>query len=446
MNSHIITMENIHNLKDCGWVTEEPIKLREYFNEYHVLLDNVFYHPHEEKIHPYTAIRNFFPPMNSEEDNKEDSFNVQKLEENCSINMLTVEDELAVQDVLDGPVRHSGRLTNWYAGSFQDGIIPAGAADTLATLQAQTEELYLRNTVRDYARLRNRLLKYFSTVRMIIREDNSPEPTRCDKDNANNECMRDIILNVRVQRPYHKKTHMKKACNRFPTHSQELLLLGSQKLSDLRDALICINDLGINQDLSPEPQFYQMSHLRNNSAEFPSGFFYINGVFYDDIRDPNAKIYSEGIRKWAKKSPEIGELQSKNMHETIFLDLELRLGYPYVFLHQGNCEHIIIFTDVRLHHRHDVQDPARYPLLRGQASKLSVKCFICSLHLANWIVMDEPQFPIPNAHVCDRCLKIFCYDSHGMKTSNIKVYPFIDEFMVQQKKIIDNAKFLKGQI
>lgn len=42
-------------------------------------------------------------------------------------------------------------------------------------------------------------------------EDNNPEPTGFGKDEFR-ECQRDIILNIRVQRPYHKKTHMKKAC------------------------------------------------------------------------------------------------------------------------------------------------------------------------------------------------------------------------------------------
>lgn len=41
--------------------------------------------------------------------------------------------------------------------------------------------------------------------------------------------------------------------------------------------------------------------------EFPSGFFYINGIFYDDDRHPYAKMYSEGIMKWAQRHPEIGE-------------------------------------------------------------------------------------------------------------------------------------------
>ncbi|KAG7165822.1 snRNA-activating protein complex subunit 3-like [Homarus americanus] len=276
-----------------------------------------------------------------------------------SIDLLNVDDELATDVAANAPVKHCGRFTNWYAGSFQDGLIPEEGPEILETLKSQMHELHLRDTVRDYARLRNRQLKYFSTVRMIMSENNIPEPTH----------------------PANNGTD-----DRFPSHSQELLLLGSQKLTELRDAIICINDLAINQELSNDPELYRVAHIPNN--------------------------------------------HTKCMQETTFLDLELRLGYPYVYLHLGNCEHIITFTDVRLHHQDDIQGRTRYPLFRGQASKLSV----------NWIVREEPRLPVPNAHLCDRCLKAFCYDNRGIKINNIKIYPFIDEFMSQQKKFLGHTQ------
>ena len=36
-----------------------------------------------------------------------------------------------------------------------------------------------------------------------------------------------------------------------------------------------------------------------------------------------------------------------DMSETLISDLEIRLGYPYVFKHRGECEHNIIFLDAR---------------------------------------------------------------------------------------------------
>ncbi|KAK7078715.1 small nuclear RNA activating complex, polypeptide 3 [Halocaridina rubra] len=450
-------MENIYNLKQCPWITEEPINLRKYFEEYHELLDIASGKPHHEKAYPDESLLQFFPTSSDENldetfdlensttcgaklDDTEVSFagstvDLQKMEQDCSVDLLTVEDELATEGeyILIEPIRHSGSLTNWYAGNFEDGIIPPRGLETLQTLQEQAMELHKRENVRDYARHRQRLLKYFSTIRMITDENNHPEPTR--QKHIALSSFRDIVLNVRIQRPYHKKTYLKKSSNRFPSHSQELLLLGSQNLSDLRDALICINDLGVNQDFSADPQIHHLSHVPNNSIQFPSGFFYINGVFYNDVRDLDAKLYSDNIIKWAKRHVEIGEVKAAKMHETKFIDLELRLGYPYVYMHQGNCEHIIVFTDVRLHHPTDPQDSAKYPMFRGQATKLAVKCHICSLFLANWIVMNDSRIPVPNAHVCDRCLKQFCYNNKGMKIEqNLKVYPFTDEFFSQQKK------------
>ncbi|XP_047475530.1 snRNA-activating protein complex subunit 3-like [Penaeus chinensis] len=426
-------MENIVSLRNIPWLMEEPVDLREYFENYHTLLDKTTNTEHQ-RVGNENAVLDFLnlPEQKPGPGGIATNVNNQKLLEECSVDLLSVADELTPQEPVTKHSVQSGRIVSWFAGTFQDGVIPARAEEKLKTLKAQAHELHLRETVPDYLRLRHRLLKYASTVRMVTDDENSPEPTTITKENCKR--LRDIVINVRIQRPYHKKTHMKKACNRFPSHSQELLVLGSQKLTELRDAINCINDLGVNQDLSLDPEFHHLSYMRNNSTKFPSGFFYINGVFYDDLRQEGSKRYSESIINWAKKHPEIGEMRAESMSETTFLDLKMRLGYPYIFLHQGNCEHIIVFTDVRLHHQNDVQDPQRFPLLRGQASKLSVKCIICSLNLANWIVLDEPRLPIAVSHVCHRCLKMFCYNHKGEKINDFKVYPFFDEFLSQQKK------------
>ncbi|XP_076066585.1 proximal sequence element A Pbp49 isoform X2 [Oratosquilla oratoria] len=366
-------------------------------------------------------------------DTEEDDAYYQKLEEACSIDLLTCDDELQ-QHETSGSLHQSGRLTNWYAGSFTDGVIPDGAAEKLQVLREQEKELEKRQFISKYNRLRNRLLKYSSTIRMITDSENCPEPVKKLHDNA--ECLRDVVLNVRIHRPFFKRTHQKKSYNSFPSHSQELLLLGQQKLSELRDAITCINDLAINEDLSTDPMLRHLTYLPNNSDLYPSGFFYINGIFYNDMRDPTAKDYSSVIRSWAQRHEQCGEMKVANMEAVTFNELELRLGYPYLYLHQGNCEHLMVFTDVRLHHRDDVQEISRYPLLRGTATKLSVSCYICGLLMASWLVWGETRLPMPVAHLCDRCLKLFCYDKDGQKINDIKVLPFIDEFRLQQKVII----------
>ncbi len=43
----------------------------------------------------------------------------------------------------------------------------------------------------------------------------------------------------------------------------------------------------------------------------------------------------------------VGELHVASMVSTRFQDLRIRLGAQYVYCHQGNCEHIIVFMDMR---------------------------------------------------------------------------------------------------
>ena len=59
------------------------------------------------------------------------------------------------------------------------------------------------------------------------------------------------------------------------------------------------------------------------------------------------------ILEWTKESehyklPGLSLLSTKTMEDTKMCDLNIRLGYPYLYCHQGNCEHLLIFTDMRL--------------------------------------------------------------------------------------------------
>lgn len=102
-----------------------------------------------------------------------------------------------------------------------------------------------------------------------------------------------------------------------------------------------------------------------------SAFFFINNTFYNDLRYPESEDYSRlnkappinqtlrtlflfsVIIKWANdpnrltKSSRLDTFTIGDMVNTRFEDLSLRLGYPYLFCHHGNCEHAIIFTDLR---------------------------------------------------------------------------------------------------
>ena len=123
------------------------------------------------------------------------------------------------------------------------------------------------------------------------------------------------------------------------------------------------------------------------------------------------------------KSSRLDHFKKADMSATRFEELSLRLGYPYLYTHHGNCEHGLMFTDLRyslsyhmlcLYNIHktqqslslsislsfslflslrllnpsDIQDRRRYPLLYHYARTYRKRCCICdefTARLVGWL-------------------------------------------------------------
>uniref|UniRef100_A0A8C1QXI3 snRNA-activating protein complex subunit 3 n=1 Tax=Cyprinus carpio TaxID=7962 RepID=A0A8C1QXI3_CYPCA len=124
---------------------------------------------------------------------------------------------------------------------------------------------------------------------------------------------------------------------------QTLHVLGSQKLSDLRDAICCVSDLQVFGEFSntPDmvPQFISKDHYK-------SAFFFFNGTFFNDTRFPECQDISKTTREWTR-TRDFPEFKTAKMEDTSFYDLKMKVGFPYLYTHQGDCEHVVILTDVR---------------------------------------------------------------------------------------------------
>ncbi|XP_063996703.1 snRNA-activating protein complex subunit 3 isoform X4 [Pogoniulus pusillus] len=126
---------------------------------------------------------------------------------------------------------------------------------------------------------------------------------------------------------------------------QTVLVLGSQKLTELRDSISCVSDLQIGGEFSSQPD-QALEHISKDL--YKSAFFYFEGIFYNDKRYPECRDLSRTIIEWSESHDRgYGNLQSVKMEDYTFNDLSLKIGFPYLFCHQGNCEHIIIITDTR---------------------------------------------------------------------------------------------------
>jgi hypothetical protein len=114
----------------------------------------------------------------------------------------------------------------------------------------------------------------------------------------------EVVLKVSI---YHPEKNIK---------TQEFLVLGSQKLTELRDKLYCLAD---NMPFS---------------KEVCSSYFYIENTFYNDMRSVSAIEYSQNVIEWAiqNKIVDSANLKSEKMENTCFSDLSLRNGFKLIFI------------------------------------------------------------------------------------------------------------------
>ena len=77
--------------------------------------------------------------------------------------------------------------------------------------------------------------------------------------------------------------------------------------------------------------------------------FFFGNTFYCDSREVISKDYGELIDRWAKENPKmkLGPFVHRKMEGSTVAEIEIRFGYPYVFMHLGNCEHLITFIEAR---------------------------------------------------------------------------------------------------
>ncbi|CAG0882151.1 unnamed protein product [Cyprideis torosa] len=144
---------------------------------------------------------------------------------------------------------------------------------------------------------------------------------------------------------------------------------------------------------------------------FPSSFFFIANTFFNDTSE-NCVDTSGTIRRWLKKSyPRIPELPVESMDDICLKDLRIKMGFPYLFEHLGDCSHTLIFTE------------ARWPRVSERKRSLVIfpytwenrrwrypMCIACQDNGARWLLSDSPHLPFP-MQLCQKCVLFFGYDS-----------------------------------
>ncbi|XP_022662376.1 uncharacterized protein LOC111261532 isoform X4 [Varroa jacobsoni] len=112
-----------------------------------------------------------------------------------------------------------------------------------------------------------------------------------------------------------------------------------------------------------------------------------------------------------------------------FRDLSIRLGRPYVYMHNGDCQHHVVFNDIRLlNEQRDDSDINNYPMLLGQRvhQQVNVTCQMCGKGPADWVITDHPKMRLDPTHICSSCNRIINYDANGKKNYDFKLFSFTD--------------------
>uniref|UniRef100_A0A452RAK5 snRNA-activating protein complex subunit 3 n=1 Tax=Ursus americanus TaxID=9643 RepID=A0A452RAK5_URSAM len=211
-----------------------------------------------------------------------------------------------------------------------------------------------------------------------------------------------------------------------PEHKpyQTMLVLGSQKLTELRDSICCVSDLQIGGEFSNTPD-QAPEHISKDL--YKSAFFYFEGTFYNDRRYPECRDLSRTIIEWSESHDRgYGKFQTAKMEEFTFNDLCIKLGFPYLYCHQGDCEHVVVITDIRLAHCDDCLDRTLYPLLIKKHWLWTRKCFVCKMYTARWVTNNDSFAPEDPCFFCDVCFRMLHYDSEGNKLGEFLAYPYVD--------------------
>ncbi|XP_072373161.1 snRNA-activating protein complex subunit 3 isoform X2 [Scyliorhinus torazame] len=160
---------------------------------------------------------------------------------------------------------------------------------------------------------------------------------------------------------------------------------------------------------------------------YKSAFFFFEGTFYNDARYSECRDLSRNVIEWAESHDRgCGKFSTAKMEDYTFNDMCIKVGYPYLYCHQGDCEHLIIISDVRIVHRDDCLDKTLYPCVTKKPWMWTRKCSVCKLFIVRWVTNNDSFAPEDPSFFCDMCFRMLHYDADGNKMGVFLAYPYVD--------------------
>ncbi|EEY54329.1 snRNA-activating protein complex subunit 3, putative [Phytophthora infestans T30-4] len=206
-----------------------------------------------------------------------------------------------------------------------------------------------------------------------------------------------------------------------PAKTQSFLVRRSQRISELVDLIVCANDERLNE------------HAK------ASKLAYFGQTFFVDRRVRGSLDYSEQILRWIRAKPERqakfgaftdSDRARRSLHSSTFADLELHVDAPGVYIHQGECEHLLRLRDARLPHELDAPKSADiFPLrLPNPLNRPLRNCLICQNYSAKYVCYGDRMAVVDPMFFCNRCYRAAHYDASGnLLYNDFLSFPFVQD-------------------
>ncbi|KAH6913805.1 snRNA-activating protein of 50kDa MW C terminal-domain-containing protein [Coprinopsis sp. MPI-PUGE-AT-0042] len=176
----------------------------------------------------------------------------------------------------------------------------------------------------------------------------------------------------------------------YVTRVCQQVYVSSQNLSNVYDALPCV----FKAESQVEASGGTLDGVKRGCA------IGIEGVVYgtDASLAQQVVSHSRARNPSADTSLTAGQVP---LHQVRLASLSIRLHKPYTILHRGNCEHFIVFEQIRL--RHPTDPLSGYPQLLQVTPPLPALCRACKKVPAVWSIAGDVRLGESPCLLCKPC-------------------------------------------
>lgn len=149
------------------------------------------------------------------------------------------------------------------------------------------------------------------------------------------------------------------------------------------------------------------------------------------LQDLKNSIYclSDFITFNTKSGPEHFIIENNILKLDIKLEeLQVVIGKPYTYKHRIQCQHFIIFNDIKLISSEDPFDRSAYPYQKFSTKTKRQICELCKNFLAKFVCVNDTMIEKSACYMCENCFRDLHYSEEGERLyEDFQVFPYIHD-------------------